>query len=177
MVLVGFSAQALASDGDPPDCECPRMCDLTDVAIEKLDTAFVLIKKPGLFDRSKGRLELNRAKIKIIRAKVALVDCGISELWIEGILDMIPGMSLEEFIELIEWIVPILPDMLKIAAEDIKPEMLMTASIMAIDHAIIETFDGLTDPDALDNILLSKKILLLVQEVIGCETCVDVIED
>ena len=160
MVLVGFSAQALAG----PDCECPRVCDLTDEALEKLDTAYFFIEETGIF-YSKGRMILRRAKIKILRAKIALIECGLEAHGYD------PGIRPSEIITLIEKTILDMPAavraMLDVAEESIKPELLLTASLMAIDHAIVETYDGLCDRDALNNIRIAKRFLRIVQRILA----------
>ena len=179
MVLLGFSLQAHATGVEESICECPRVCENTDVALELLDSGYVLIEKVGLYKRCKGRLELRRAKIKIVRAKIALANCELSDLGLGELLGTMSGMPVDEVIEMIKTMLPVLPAMLKDmigsmlegAPEDIKVEMLLTASILAIDHAIIETYDGLLDRDALNNIMIAKKLLLIVQEIMSCETC------
>jgi len=160
MVLVGFSAQALAI----PYCECPRVCDLTDEALEKLDTASFFIEETWVA-HTKGRMLLRNAKIKILRAKIALIECGFEA---HGYY---PGIKPSEIKALIETMLLDMPAavraILDVAKENIKPELLLTASLMAIDHAMVETYDGLCDRDALNNIRIAKRFLRIVQRILA----------
>jgi len=149
LILVWTPSKANAIIGDTSQ----PVCGYLSQALVELLKAKVAIKTPSALytDRMVARKALAKAGLHIAKAKVA----GI----LYGVADFVPDLE--------DSAISMVGELTNDAFGTLTMQALLTCAGLAIVHAEIETM-GLTDLDALDNILAAQ---VIVDSVWGALTC------
>ena len=145
LVWTPCKANAIIGDSSQP------VCGYLSQALVELLKAKVAIKIPLVPDRMVARKALAKAGLHIAKAKVA----GI----LYGVADFVPDLE--------DSAISMVGELTNDAFGTLTMQALLTCAGLAIVHAEIETM-GLTELDALDNILAAQ---VIVDSVWGALTC------
>ena len=190
-ILLGFALPI--SNSIASDCVENKVCPLLERALEDLDDVHAITSSFSYIKRNCARIKLLDAHACITRTQIRLAKCGIANLSLWEMMNMMGGgnmgmmkemmprnlKELKQMFKMMSFMMPMMKKMMfQMIGEitDTTIELMKAEQLLVIVKAIIDICEretiGFFDWDALDNISLAKYILNLYYTLIcSAEIC------